>query len=106
MNSGGLTRHRSMLIIAGYLTTDPNERDAYVEAHRDLLRRAREAPGCLDAAISADPVDPARINNYERWQSREHLDAWRAVANAPDTGITITLGPMSMFTATDERPPF
>jgi hypothetical protein len=30
-----------------------------------------------------------RVNNFERWQSVEHLDAWRAVAYAPDTGITV-----------------
>jgi quinol monooxygenase YgiN len=95
-----------MLIIAGYVTVDPAQRDAFVTAHQDLLRRARRAPGCLDVAISADPIDPARVNNYERWQSREHLDAWRAVAHAPDTGITMTHVEVSMFTATDQRPPF
>ncbi|RSM71603.1 antibiotic biosynthesis monooxygenase [Kibdelosporangium aridum] len=95
-----------MLIIAGYVTVDPAERDTFVEAHHDLLRRARQAPGCLDVAISADPVDPARVNNFERWKSREQLDAWRAVANAPNTGITMTHVAVSMYTATDERPPF
>ncbi|WP_073200358.1 hypothetical protein [Gracilibacillus kekensis] len=28
-------------------------------------------------------VDPARINNFEFWQSEEDLQAFRAVANPP-----------------------
>ena len=56
-----------MWIIAGYVTVDEGKRDAFVEAHRDLITRARQAPGCLDVAITADPVDPRRIYNYERW---------------------------------------
>ena len=54
-----------MWIIAGYITVDEDERDRYVEAHRDLVVRARKAPGCLDVAITADPVDPRRVNNFE-----------------------------------------
>jgi quinol monooxygenase YgiN len=72
-----------MLIIAGHEEVDAGERDRYGAAHEDLVRRARQAPGCLDLAITADALDPTRVNNFERWQSMEHLDAWRAVAHAP-----------------------
>jgi hypothetical protein len=59
-------------------------------------RRARLAPRCLDLAITAHGLDPSRINNYERWESMEHLDAWRDVATAPETGITIRAGHVMM----------
>jgi quinol monooxygenase YgiN len=36
-----------MVIIAGHLEVDAAERDQYVAAHGDLVRRARQAPGCL-----------------------------------------------------------
>jgi quinol monooxygenase YgiN len=39
---------------------------------RDPLTRARDAPGCLGLAITADSVDPTRINNFERWESQAH----------------------------------
>ena len=39
---------------------------------RDLVTRARDAPGCLDLAITADSVGPARINNFDLWESRAH----------------------------------
>lgn len=33
---------------------------------------------CLDFALSADPVDPTRVNVFERWARPEDLDAFRA----------------------------
>ncbi|SDK27011.1 putative quinol monooxygenase [Sediminibacillus albus] len=71
------------VIIAGWFTVDPSKRDEVVKAHEDLVKRARQTPGCLDLAITADPVDPARINNFEFWQSEEDLQSFRAVANPP-----------------------
>lgn len=95
-----------MLIIAGHVTVDPARRDEFVAAHLDLVQRARRAPGCLDVAITADPVDPARVNNFERWESEEALGAWRAVADAPDTGIAFTGNDVLKFSVTDVRSPF
>ena len=43
-----------MLIIAGYLRMVSEHRDEYVASHRDLVRRARAHPGCLDFTIAAD----------------------------------------------------
>ena len=95
-----------MWIIAGHIAVDENTRDAYVEVHRDLVERARQAPGCLDVAITADPVDPRRINNYERWESWDAIEAWRARAAAPDTGITIRNVDVTAFEVASSRPPF
>ena len=95
-----------MLIIAGFATVDAGQRDAYVVAHRDLVKRGRRAPGCLDVAISADPLDAQRVNTFERWESQDALDAWREVANAPDTGIELTDVQVMLYTVSDERPTF
>jgi heme-degrading monooxygenase HmoA len=35
-------------------------------------------------AISADAVDPERINVFELWRDQQSLDAWRKVANPPE----------------------
>jgi len=94
-----------MLIIAGSATIAQVDRDVYVAAHRDLVGRCRAAAGCLDAAISADPLDPRRVNIFERWESQEALDGWRAVADAPDTGIEFDAD-VQLYTVTDARPPF
>jgi quinol monooxygenase YgiN len=95
-----------MWIIAGHVTVDEHERDRFVEEHRDLVERARQAPGCLDVAITADPVDPRRINNYERWDSWDAIEAWRARAHAPDTGIAFLDVDVTAFEVASTRPPF
>jgi quinol monooxygenase YgiN len=95
-----------MLIIAGHVEVAPERRDEIVAEFEDLVRRAREAPGCLDVAVTADSVDPRRINNLERWESQEHLDQWRRVAHAPDLGGEMTAVHVSLFDAANERPPF
>jgi quinol monooxygenase YgiN len=61
------------VIVAGWYTVDPKRRDEVVENFKDLVLRARSAPGCLDFAITADPVDSNRINNFEFWQSEKDL---------------------------------
>lgn len=95
-----------MLIIAGHVSVAPGARDEYVNAHRELVQRCRDADGCLDVAITADAVEPGRVNVFERWASQDALDAWRAIAHAPDTGIGFDAEDVQLFTVTDARPPF
>jgi quinol monooxygenase YgiN len=95
-----------MIIIAGYLLVHAGDRDRYVREHRDLTERARAFHGCVDLAITADPVDPQRVNNIEVWESSQALDAWRAQANVPNHGIAITGGHMQRYDATDGGPLF
>lgn len=71
------------VVVAGWSTVDPTRRDAVVESFKDLVTRARSAPGCLDFAISADPVDSSRINMFEFWESENDLHSWRAVCKPP-----------------------
>jgi hypothetical protein len=53
---------RTLAIFAGYSTVPDLERDRYVEAFSDLVQHARAFDGCIDVAITADGVDPGRVN--------------------------------------------
>ena len=66
-----------MLIIAGSLNVDPADRAAFLAANGDVVRRAREATGCLDFVQAADPTDPGRVNVFERWEREDRLLAFR-----------------------------
>ena len=66
-----------MLIIAGWLRVDATTRDRYVADCHAVVQEARAAPGCLDFAIGADPLEPDRVNVYERWESDEGLMRFR-----------------------------
>jgi quinol monooxygenase YgiN len=77
------------LIVAGRLHLDPADRDAFVrDAHR-AVRAARSAPGCLDFALTADSVDPGRVDVYERWASEEALLAFRG--SGPDDATAVRI---------------
>lgn len=73
-----------MIIIAGHEMVDAAQRDAVVERFSGMVSRAREVDGCLHLAITADSVDPERINTCEIWRDTTALDAWREQADAPD----------------------
>lgn len=72
-----------MIIIAGYTLIEAPERDAAVEAFAGMVDRARKHDGCLDLSISADSVDPGRINVFECWRDEPSWKAWRKVAKPP-----------------------
>ena len=95
-----------MLIIAGHLDLDPTQRSDYITAHADLVARARAAEGCLDLAISADPVLAARVNLFERWESEDHLAAWREVADPPRLDVTYLDGDVQKYSIDDVSPAF
>jgi quinol monooxygenase YgiN len=71
-----------MLIVAGHLKVRETDRAGYVADCAAAVVAARRADGCLDFAISADAVDPSRVNIFERWQTRELLLAFRG--HGPD----------------------
>ncbi len=95
-----------MLIIAGHLDLDPARRNAYVAAHADLVARARAAEGCLDLAISADPVVAMRVNLFERWESENQLNAWRKIADPPQLDVTYLGGDVQKYSIDDVSPAF
>jgi quinol monooxygenase YgiN len=94
-----------MIIIAGHEIVQPAERDAHVAAFRDLVTRARAFDGCLHVAITADSVDPARINTVEVWTDADALDRFRAQADGPDVGEPLEMH-VKRYDATDGGPLF
>lgn len=66
-----------MIIVSGHLRVAAADRDAYVADCRDVVRAARSTPGCVDFALSADSLEPDRVNVLERWSSADALEAFR-----------------------------
>ncbi len=81
---------KRVIIIAGTLHFEADSRDEYLTAVADVAVEARRAPGCLDFVQAADPIDPERINVYERWASDGDLLRFRDVG-----GINPALPPLA-----------
>jgi quinol monooxygenase YgiN len=66
-----------MIIVSGQVYVRPERREAFVAASMESVARARRAAGCLDFVVAADPLEPGRVNIYERWDSEAALTAFR-----------------------------
>jgi quinol monooxygenase YgiN len=71
------TRERSMIIVAGQILVEPEQREAYLQTCVEVVEQARRAPGCLDFALTADLVTAGRINIFERWETAEAVRSFR-----------------------------
>lgn len=67
-----------MIIVAGPLFVDPAEREAYLAGCVSVMEHARSVDGCFDFTLTADPLEPGRINVFERWESDEQLLRFRS----------------------------
>lgn len=79
-----------MIVIAGPLYVAAQDRDRYLDAVGHITALARTAPGCLDFVQAADPVDPTRINVFERWDSDDSLQAFRGSGLSEDGAPELT----------------
>ncbi len=69
-----------MLIVAG----DRRVLDCYLDSCRAAVEAARSAPGCLDYARAADPVEPDCVTVYERWTSGAAVQSFRGTGPGDD----------------------
>jgi quinol monooxygenase YgiN len=72
-----------MVIVAGHITVEPQQRESYLAGCVRIVGQGRPAVGCFDVAICADPVDPGRVNIFERWELQVALETF--VSSGPDT---------------------
>ncbi|MGH3550033.1 MAG: putative quinol monooxygenase [Pseudonocardiaceae bacterium] len=75
-----------MVIVAGHLVVEPQQRTSYLAGCVAVVEQARLAPGCLDFAITADLIDPGRIDIYERWESQAAAEAFRGSGPSEEQG--------------------
>ncbi|PRX99489.1 putative quinol monooxygenase [Allonocardiopsis opalescens] len=66
-----------MVIVAGHIMVEPHQRESYLAGCVGVVEQARRAPGCLDFAIGADPLDPGRVNIFERWETQAAVEDFR-----------------------------
>ena len=92
-----------MVIVAGHLVVDPTERDDYLSGCVEVVRQARRAPGCLDFSLSADIIDPGRINIFERWESQAAVEAFRGDGTSGEQGAAIVSAAVAEYDVTAER---
>jgi quinol monooxygenase YgiN len=66
-----------MIIVAGQILVEPEQREAYLQSCVEAIEQARTTSGCLDFALTADLVSAGRINVFERWESADAVRSFR-----------------------------
>ena len=84
-----LTKEQDMVIVAGHLIVDPEQRESYLADCVSVVEEARQAPGCLDFTIAADLVDPGRIDVFEHWESQADVEAFRGSGPSEEQGAAV-----------------
>ena len=92
-----------MVIVAGHVVVDPEQRDDYLSGCVEVVRQARRAPGCLDFSLSADLLEPGRINILERWESVAAVEAFRGSGSTDDQSAAILSASVAEYDVGDER---
>ena len=92
-----------MVIVAGHLTVEPHQRESYLAGCAVVVEQARRAAGCLDFAITADLLDPGRVNIFERWESQAAVDTFRSGGPSDDQTATMLSGSVAEYDVADAR---
>ena len=97
-----------MVIVAGHITVEPQQRESYLAGCVGIVERARGAAGCLDVAITADLIDPGRVNIFERWESQTALETFRGGPPGPsdEQGAAMLAVSVAEYDIADVRPLF
>ena len=92
-----------MVIVAGHIAVAPKQRESYLAGCVGVVEQARRATGCLDFAITADLVDPGRIDILERWESREAVEAFRGTGPSDEQGTAMLSASVAEYDVADVR---
>jgi quinol monooxygenase YgiN len=92
-----------MVIVAGHIVVDPQQRESYLAGCVSVVELTRGAPGCLDFAISADLVDSGRVNVFERWESQAAVEAFRGSGPSEEQTHAMLAAAVAEYDVADGR---
>jgi quinol monooxygenase YgiN len=95
-----------MVIVAGHVTVEPQQRESYLAGCVGVVEQARGTAGCLDFAITADLIDPGRVNIFERWESQAAVEAFRGGDPSDEQGAAMLSASVGEYDIADVRPLF
>jgi quinol monooxygenase YgiN len=95
-----------MVIVGGHITVEPQQRESYLASCVSVVEQARGTAGCLDFAITADLIDPGRINIFERWESQAAVETFRSGGPSNEQSATMLSASVAEYDIGNVRPLF
>jgi quinol monooxygenase YgiN len=95
-----------MIIVAGHITVEPQQRESYLAGCMSVVEQARGTAACLDFAITADLLDPRRVNIFERWESQAAVKTFRSSGPSNKQAAAMLSASVAEYDIADVRPLF
>ena len=92
-----------MVIVAGQIIVEAEARESYLAGCVSVVEEARRTAGCLDFAITADLIDPGRVNVFERWESQAAVEAFRGGGPSEEQGAAMLSASVAEYDVADVR---
>ena len=92
-----------MVIVAGHIIVDREQRKSYLAGCTGVVEQARSSPGCLDFAITANLVDPGRIDIFERWETQAAVEAFRGSGSSEEQSAVMLSASVAEYDVADVR---
>lgn len=86
-----------MVIVAGHIIVAAEQRESYLADCVSIVEQTRAQPGCLDFSITADLLDPSRVNIFERFESQAALEAARGSGPSQEQAAVIRSGSVAEY---------
>jgi quinol monooxygenase YgiN len=98
-----------MLVIAGTISLDPEDRDAFLENAKAASAGTRTEEGNHEYVFSADGTDPGLVHLFELWDSEDRLPAHRdsehmGAFGAANKGLRFTGRDIMKYYVSDSEP--
>jgi quinol monooxygenase YgiN len=97
---------RADAFLFGRRTFEPQRRESYLAGCVSVVEQARGTAGCLDFAITADLIDPARVNIFERSESQAAVETFHGSGPSNEQGATMLSVSVVEYDIADVRPFF
>ena len=94
-----------MIIVSGKIYVRSGARHKFLAASLEAVGQARRSRGCRDFVVSADPIEPDRVNVYEEWGSEEALLTFRGDGPGEDLSSSIVRADVARHVVASSGPP-
>ena len=94
-----------MIIVSGKIYVRPGARHEFLAPSLEAVVQARRSRGCRDFVVSADPIEPDRVNVYEEWESEEALLTFRGDGPGEDLSSSIVRTDVARHVVASSGPP-
>ena len=92
-----------MIIVAGQILVEPEQREAYLQGCVEVIEQARNAPAAWTSRLPPTSSPAGRINVVERWESAAAVRSFRGDGPSEEQQAEMVSASVSEYEASAVR---